>query len=64
MGPSADIWAVGIIIYKLLTGSFPFRGMNDKILCRKICRGEYAEPTEVSKEAKDLIIKMLHLDPG
>ena len=41
LGQAADIWATGIVTYKLLTGGFPFRGMNDKILCRKICRGEY-----------------------
>ena len=38
-GQAADIWAAGIVMYKLLTGNFPFKGMNDKMLYRKICRG-------------------------
>lgn len=38
-GQAADIWATGIVMYKLLTGTFPFKGLNDKILYRKICRG-------------------------
>ena len=43
MGQAADIWAIGVVMYKLLSGSFPFKGLNDKILYRKICRGEYSE---------------------
>ena len=62
LGHAADIWAVGIVMYKLLTGTFPFKGMNEKILCRKICRGNYAEPTNISHEGKELISEMLRLD--
>jgi serine/threonine protein kinase len=28
LGHGADIWAVGIVMYKLLTGTFPFKGLN------------------------------------
>jgi serine/threonine protein kinase len=41
LGHKGDIWAAGILFYKLATGNFPFKGMNDKIIYRKICRGEY-----------------------
>lgn len=27
-GPSADNWALGVLVYKLVTGFFPFRGKN------------------------------------
>lgn len=47
-GQAADIWAVGVVMYKLLEGSFPFRGMNDKILYRKIFRGEYTRSSDLS----------------
>ena len=31
-GPPADIWALGILLYAMLNGCFPFRGANDKDL--------------------------------
>ena len=48
MGQPADIWALGVLLYKILTGSFPFKGLNDKMLFRKICRGEYAHNLGIS----------------
>eukprot|EP00415_Alexandrium_ostenfeldii_P002691 UN2691 len=35
-GFCADIWAMGVLLYALLCGSFPFRGQNDRDLYRKI----------------------------
>ena len=37
-GPPADIWALGVLLYALLCGKFPFRGQNDKELYANICR--------------------------
>lgn len=27
-GPEADVWAVGVLVYELLTGSAPFRAKD------------------------------------
>ena len=35
-GKPADIWALGILLFKMLTGNFPFKGRNDRELFRKI----------------------------
>lgn len=43
-GRPADIWAVGIIFYKLLTGDFPYKGITNKVLYRKICNGQINYP--------------------
>lgn len=64
IGQAADIWAIGIMMYKLLVGTFPFKGLNDKILYRKICRGEYNRNLQISNEAEELINKMLAMDPS
>ena len=31
-GPPADIWALGVLLFALLCGKFPFKGSNDKEL--------------------------------
>lgn len=51
IGQAADIWAIGIMMYKLLVGTFPFKGLNDKILYRKICRGQYNRDIQISNQA-------------
>lgn len=37
-GPPADIWALGVLLFALLCGKFPFRGQNDKELYTNIQR--------------------------
>lgn len=39
LGKPSDIWSAGIIFYKLYTGEFPFKAINNKALYRKITRG-------------------------
>jgi len=41
-GPAADIWACGIILYSLLTGTVPFKAQTEKDLFRKIQRGAFS----------------------
>lgn len=63
IGPPTDIWASGVLLYAMLCGAFPFRGMSDKELYKKISRGIFLYPDHVSNEAKSFINKMLVVNP-
>ena len=40
-GESADIWALGVLLFVSLTGIFPFKGSTDQELYKKINNAEY-----------------------
>ena len=60
------MWALGVLLFTILSGTFPYRGATDKELYRKISRSEYRLPSDVdaslSFEAKDLIKKLFTID--
>lgn len=63
-GFCADMWSLGILVYVLLNGSFPFKGANERDLYKKISKGEFKfKNLIISSEAKVLISSLLRLDP-
>lgn len=61
-GFCADLWAMGVLLYALLCGSFPFRGQNDRDLYRKIVRGVFHVPDFVGDSARSLLGHVLTVD--
>lgn len=62
----SDIWSIGVIMHVLLSGRPPFEGVCDEEIIKKVRVGTFdlniEEMASVSKEAKDLIKKMLAYD--
>eukprot|EP00906_Rhabdomonas_costata_P008666 RCo012310 len=63
-GFAADVWSCGVILFVMLAGYLPFDDPNMNALFLKIERGEYRMAKYFSPEVKDLISKMLVLDPA
>ncbi|XP_072019218.1 serine/threonine-protein kinase Nek8-like [Amphiura filiformis] len=60
----SDIWAVGCVLYELLSLKRAFEGANLPALVMKIMRGAVAPISDqYSEDLKKLLLNMLHLDP-
>ncbi|WCJ40388.1 CBL-interacting protein kinase 25 [Euphorbia peplus] len=62
-GAKADIWSCGVILFVLLAGFLPFQNENLMKMYLKIFKADYEFPAWISSDAKDLISKLLVVDP-
>ncbi|KAI9282727.1 kinase-like domain-containing protein [Sporodiniella umbellata] len=58
----AEVWILGIYLYNLLTGKYPFQASNDERLLKRMAHTTLSLPNELSQDAKDLLQRMLAPD--
>ena len=59
-----DIWCIGVLLFELTTGTVPFPGNDIESLENNILKMRIQWPKEINVDAKNLISKILKLDPN
>lgn len=61
---AADLWALGCIIYQMISGLPPFRAGSEYLIFQKILGRELIFPDGFHKSAKDLVQRLIQIDPN
>ena len=62
-GKTVDTWSCGVILYALLCGMLPFEAKSTNEVYEKILKGHFKKPNHLSKEARDILEKILTIKP-
>lgn len=63
VGEYADVWSLGVLVYYVSQGTYPFKAETVKELTGLVCRGKYTMLPETPQGIRNIITKCLNLVP-
>mmetsp|Transcript_11885 Transcript_11885/g.29281 ORF Transcript_11885/g.29281 Transcript_11885/m.29281 type:complete len:485 (+) Transcript_11885:162-1616(+) len=60
---ACDLWSAGCTVYHMLVGVPPFRGASEYLTFQLVTQAKYTFPEGIDSEAKDIVQKLLVVDP-
>lgn len=68
LGPAADVYALGAILYELLTGCAPYDGATDVEVLRQVIDGQLNPPRQIRpdipRDLEAICLKAMEKNPG
>ena len=64
VGQLADMWSLGVLVYKIFCADFPFKGKDEKELYKSIKSGKFSYAKYTPEYAKKIIGSLIVLDPN
>lgn len=59
----SDLWALGVIIFQMVTNVMPFNAPNEYLIYQKIQNLDYSFPDDFDSNARDLVSSLIKLEP-
>jgi serine/threonine-protein kinase len=67
LGPSADLYSFGVIMYEMLVGEVPIKADNYNQLMYRVMTGDYERPRtkrpDIPAALEDIVLRAMALDP-
>lgn len=61
---AVDLWALGCIVYQMVSGLPPFRGGSEYLIFQNVLKRQLTFPEGFDPEARDLVERLLVLEPS
>lgn len=58
-----DMWSLGVLLYEIMTFTFPFLGRTTEEIARKVCMGRFSLPHNYSADLISIVKRLLQVSP-